>query len=80
MTKQVALALMDALKPKGVAVTMKASHMCMVMRGVQKPGSSTITSCMLGAFRNNAKTREEFLTVYNANLAHQIASVNFAAN
>ncbi|KAI8840283.1 hypothetical protein BC829DRAFT_428242 [Chytridium lagenaria] len=61
LTKQIAFALQDALQPQGVAVTMEASHMCMVMRGVEKPGSSTITSCMLGAFREDPKTREEFL-------------------
>ncbi|KAI8909789.1 hypothetical protein EDD86DRAFT_206274, partial [Gorgonomyces haynaldii] len=61
LTKQVASALMEILQPQGVAVTMDAAHMCMVMRGVQKPGTSTVTSCMLGEFRNNQKTREEFL-------------------
>ncbi|KAI8900280.1 hypothetical protein BC833DRAFT_582531 [Globomyces pollinis-pini] len=61
LTKQVATALMAILKPRGVAVTMEASHMCMVMRGVQKTGSTTVTSCMLGIFRTNPKTREEFL-------------------
>ncbi|KAJ3103966.1 hypothetical protein HDU97_009621 [Phlyctochytrium planicorne] len=61
LTKQIAFALQDALQPQGVAVTMEASHMCMVMRGVEKPGSSTITSCMLGVFREDSKTREEFL-------------------
>ncbi|KAJ3112708.1 hypothetical protein HDU96_004255 [Phlyctochytrium bullatum] len=49
LTKQIAMALQDALQPHGVAVTMEASHMCMVMRGVEKPGSSTVTSCMLGS-------------------------------
>ncbi|KAI8819826.1 GTP-cyclohydrolase I, catalyzes the first step in the folic acid biosynthetic pathway [Fimicolochytrium jonesii] len=61
LTKQIAMSLMEILRPGGVAVTMEASHMCMVMRGVQKPGSSTVTSCMLGAFRDDPKTREEFL-------------------
>ncbi|KAI8926081.1 hypothetical protein BC831DRAFT_457887 [Entophlyctis helioformis] len=61
LTKQVALAIDEVLKPRGVAVIMQASHMCMCMRGVQKPGSSTVTSCMLGAFRHDPKTREEFL-------------------
>ena len=61
LTKQVAQALMDVMAPRGVAVVMKAVHMCMCMRGVQKRGSNTITSCMLGCFRNDPKTREEFL-------------------
>ncbi|KAK0535715.1 hypothetical protein OC834_001403 [Tilletia horrida] len=63
LTKQVALALDEALHPRGVAVVMSATHMCMCMRGVQKPGSSTVTSCMLGAFRKQHKTREEFLSL-----------------
>ncbi|KAJ3331725.1 hypothetical protein HDU76_002388 [Blyttiomyces sp. JEL0837] len=61
LTKQIATALMEILKPQGVAVTMEAAHMCMVMRGVEKPGSTTVTSCMLGVFRDDPKTREEFL-------------------
>ncbi|KAI9485003.1 hypothetical protein BDB00DRAFT_851772 [Zychaea mexicana] len=63
VTKQIATALMEILQPQGVAVVMEASHMCMCMRGVQKPGSSTTTSCMMGCFRSNPKTREEFLTL-----------------
>ncbi|TPX40101.1 GTP cyclohydrolase I [Synchytrium endobioticum] len=61
LTKQIALAIMDVLQPLGVAVTIEATHMCMVMRGVGKPGSKTVTSCMLGCFREDPKTREEFL-------------------
>ncbi|KXS15791.1 GTP cyclohydrolase I [Gonapodya prolifera JEL478] len=61
LTKQVAVALEQILKPRGVAVVMEASHLCMVMRGVQKPGSKTVTSCMLGGFRTDHRTREEFL-------------------
>lgn len=61
LTKQVATALMDTLNPRGVAVTMKATHMCMSMRGATKPGASTITSCMLGCFRDDPKTRDEYL-------------------
>ncbi|KAG9286699.1 hypothetical protein G9A89_012249 [Geosiphon pyriformis] len=63
LTKQIAIALQEILKPQGVAVVMEASHLCMVMRGVQKPGSMTVTSTMLGVFREQAKTREEFLTL-----------------
>ncbi|KAJ1303104.1 hypothetical protein OPQ81_011305 [Rhizoctonia solani] len=63
LTRQVALAVEEAVKPKGVAVVMEATHMCMAMRGVQKPGATTVTSTMLGLFRSQAKTREEFLTL-----------------
>ncbi|OCT52691.1 GTP cyclohydrolase 1 [Cladophialophora carrionii] len=65
LTKQVALAIAEVLKPQGVAVVMESSHLCMVMRGVQKTSSSTTTSCMLGAMRSSAKTREEFLSLLN---------------
>lgn len=66
LTKQVALAIAEVLKPLGVAVVMESSHLCMVMRGVQKTTASTTTSCMLGCMRaKNAKTREEFLTLLN---------------
>ena len=65
LTKQVALAVAEVLKPQGVAVVMESSHLCMVMRGVQKTTSSTTTSCMLGAMRSSAKTREEFLSLLN---------------
>lgn len=63
LTKQIAMALSEILKPRGVAVVLEATHMCMVSRGVQKTGSSTTTSCMLGCFRDQQKTREEFLTL-----------------
>jgi GTP cyclohydrolase I len=63
LTKQIALALDEAIAPQGVAVVMEAEHMCMAMRGVQKPGASTVTSCMLGVFRDRAKTRQEFLSL-----------------
>ncbi|KAJ2376936.1 hypothetical protein IW150_001682 [Coemansia sp. RSA 2607] len=63
LTKQIAMALQEILQPQGVAVVMEASHQCMVMRGVQKPGSKTITSFMLGRFRTDPKTREEFLSL-----------------
>ncbi|XP_078591045.1 GTP cyclohydrolase 1-like isoform X2 [Branchiostoma floridae x Branchiostoma japonicum] len=63
LTKQIALALSEAIQPAGVAVVCEATHMCMVMRGVQKLNSKTVTSCMLGVFREDPKTREEFLTL-----------------
>ncbi|XP_061910800.1 GTP cyclohydrolase 2 [Entelurus aequoreus] len=61
LTKQIAMGLSEALQPKGVAVVIEASHMCMVMRGVQKMNSRTVTSSMLGIYLDDPKTREEFL-------------------
>ncbi|ORY78508.1 GTP cyclohydrolase I (GTP-CH-I) [Protomyces lactucae-debilis] len=62
-SKQVAQALLEVLQPKGVAVVVEASHMCMTMRGVQKTSATTVTSCMLGCFEKSQKTREEFLSL-----------------
>jgi len=61
ITSQIADTINKVIKPKGVAVVMEADHMCMMMRGVQKQGSKTVTSSVLGAFSKNRKTREEFL-------------------
>jgi GTP cyclohydrolase IA len=61
MTKEIAEALNLALLPKGVGVVVEARHLCMEMRGVQKPGGQLITSCMLGTFRKDPRTRAEFL-------------------
>ena len=61
MTNQIAEALSGALAPKGVGVVIEARHLCLEMRGVQKPGGQMITSCMLGTFRKDARTRAEFL-------------------
>lgn len=63
LTKQIAVALTKAIDPSGVGVIIEATHMCMVMRGVQKINAKTITSTMLGTFREDPKTREEFLTL-----------------
>ncbi|CAD5221962.1 unnamed protein product [Bursaphelenchus okinawaensis] len=65
LTKQIAQAVLQAVQPSGVAVVVEASHMCMVMRGVQKINATTATSCMLGVFRDDPKTREEFLNLIN---------------
>lgn len=63
LTQQIADTLQNNLKPKGTAVLIEAEHMCMQMRGVQKRGSVMVTSAMLGAFRDNMATREEFFSV-----------------
>lgn len=63
LTKQIANAIVEAIQPTGVGVVIEGTHMCMVMRGVQKINSKTTTSTMLGEFRNDHRTREEFLTL-----------------
>ena len=65
-TQQVAQALQDVLAPKGVGVVAHASHLCMMMRGVQKQNSAAMTSCLLGSFRDDSKTRNEFLGLVRA--------------
>jgi GTP cyclohydrolase I len=63
MTAQIANAIDEVLKPKGVAVVVEATHQCMTTRGVHKPGVRMVTSRMLGAFREQAATRREFLAM-----------------
>lgn len=66
LTREIANAVWEAVEPAGVGVVVEAGHMCMVMRGVQKINSKTVTSCMLGHFRDDPKTRQEFLTLVKA--------------
>ncbi|MBJ7597924.1 MAG: GTP cyclohydrolase I FolE [Candidatus Nephthysia bennettiae] len=61
MTRQIAEGLERVTRPHGVAVVVEARHLCMEMRGVEKVGGQTVTSCMLGCFREDARTRAEFL-------------------
>jgi GTP cyclohydrolase IA len=63
LTNQIARAIEDELNPEGVGVIIEARHLCMVMRGVEKQQSSAVTSAMLGAFRENKQTRDEFLAL-----------------
>jgi GTP cyclohydrolase I len=62
LTKEIAATIQEVVQPRGVAVVIEAQHMCMVMRGVQKPGTSTTTSSVLGIFRDDARTRSEFFS------------------
>ena len=63
MTQQIAALLMESLEPKGVACVVEALHLCTLMRGVRKQGATMVTSSMLGTFRRDARTRDEFLTL-----------------
>jgi GTP cyclohydrolase I len=63
MTRQIADALNDVLKPRGVIVVIEAEHLCMGMRGIRKPGSSTVTSAVRGMFRESAATRAEAMSL-----------------
>lgn len=63
ITRRVAESLQELLKPLGVAVILQAEHLCMAMRGIQKPGVTTTTSCMIGSFRQHPETRAEFMSL-----------------
>ena len=63
LTTQIADAILESLRPSGVAVVIKAEHLCMTMRGIKKPGSNVVTSATRGLFRSRAATRAEFLSL-----------------
>jgi len=67
LTSQVADAIMEALKPHGVAVVIEAEHLCMAMRGIKRPGSVLVTSAVRGVFRQRGITRSEFLALVKGN-------------
>lgn len=66
LTKQIAEAIQETVSPLGVGVVMKAQHLCMMMRGVEKQNTLAVSSTMIGAFREDSKTREEFLNLINS--------------
>ncbi|MBE9512588.1 MAG: GTP cyclohydrolase I FolE [Chloroflexi bacterium] len=63
MTTQIADAIVQGINPDGVAVVIQAEHLCMIMRGIKKPGSAIVTSALRGIFRSRAETRSEFFTL-----------------
>jgi len=67
MTTDIADAIFDGIKPDGVAVVVQAEHLCMIMRGIKKPGSNVITSAIRGAFRRRAESRAEFFSLIQGN-------------
>ena len=68
LTSQIADALQERLNPLGCGVVIDATHLCMVMRGIQRPGSRMVTSAMRGLFRDNPSTRTEFLAIIHHRL------------
>ena len=74
LTSEIAEVLEEKLNPQGVGVVIEARHLCMVMRGVEKQHSSAMTSAMLGCFRENKQTRDEFLALIRSPDSESIAS------
>jgi GTP cyclohydrolase I len=72
LTSQIAQAIEEKLKPQGVGVIIEARHMCMVMRGVEKQGSVAVTSAMLGKFREDKQTRDEFLSLVRSGKSYSL--------
>ncbi|MEX0809083.1 MAG: GTP cyclohydrolase I FolE [Dongiaceae bacterium] len=75
LTAQIANTIEDVLQPRGVAVVLDAAHQCMTTRGIHKPGASMVTSRMLGAFRSDASTRREFLSIIGSPHGGQLINV-----
>lgn len=67
LTREVAQAITEAIKPKGVIVIVESSHLCMVMRGVQKTSATSVTSCALGCFETKAELRAQFVELLGVN-------------
>jgi GTP cyclohydrolase I len=72
LTSQIAQSIEDKLKPQGVGVIIEARHMCMAMRGVEKQGSVAVTSAMLGKFREDKQTRDEFLSLVKSGKSYSL--------
>jgi GTP cyclohydrolase I len=70
LTTQIAECIQQAIHPEGVGVVIEARHLCMMMRGVEKQHSATVTSAMLGAFRNDENTRQEFLSLIRSRVGN----------
>jgi len=68
LTTEIAYTIMDKIRPLGVGVVIEAKHLCMIMRGVEKQNSVAVTSTMLGSFRDDRKTREEFLSLLHSKI------------
>jgi GTP cyclohydrolase IA len=75
LTAQIANTIDEVLQPRGVAVVIDAAHQCMTTRGIHKPGMSMVTSRMLGAFRSDASTRREFLSIIGSPHGGQLINV-----
>ena len=73
MTNQIAQTICEKIDPLGVAVVCEGTHLCMSMRGVEKQNSFAVTSAMLGAFHDNARTRSEFLELIRPRAAHSVS-------
>ena len=70
MTTEIADAIFDGLKPDGVAIVVQAEHLCMIMRGVEKPGSNVITSAIRGGFRRRPESRAEFFSLIQGSISN----------